>query len=135
MTVVGDQAGLPIVSASQLKRLLADPKTVILDVRGRLKFRESHILGSLDIPLDEIEERGPHELPRDQPIIVFCHLNSACAAQKRQEGTMGFCSFTNHLLHAWYGFSKVKYISDDLCTLAADGIPVTGTPKLLSSSR
>ncbi len=49
---------------------LADPP-LVLDVRRQAEWKEKRIGGSLNIPLNHLEERI-HELPRDRRIVVHC---------------------------------------------------------------
>jgi hypothetical protein len=117
--------GMPAVSAKELQHLLANSGAVIIDTRDRSQFNDAHIIGSLSMPLDEIEERAPHELPPGLPVVVFCHFQSSCEAQKREEGTLSLCSVTKLVLKK-PGFINVKYIADDICTLASKRIPIAG---------
>ncbi len=122
------QADTGMVGAQDLKKLMADPKNVVLDTRKREEFQKSHIRDSLNIPYDEVVIRAPHELPRQQPVILFCRFCAPCEAQKESEGTLSFCTFSDQILR-WAGFDNVRHISDDLDTLAKNGVAVTGDRK------
>ncbi|MAE47414.1 MAG: hypothetical protein CMJ86_11040 [Planctomycetes bacterium] len=56
----GDDAALRVASG-----------TIPLDVRGQSEVRSGMIPGALHIPLDALESRIS-ELPRNQPILVYC---------------------------------------------------------------
>lgn len=68
------------VSAEQLAKLLAGPTTegihetppLLLDVRERPEASFASLPGSVLIPLGELPGRVD-ELPRDEPIVVYCH--------------------------------------------------------------
>ncbi|MBC8265099.1 MAG: rhodanese-like domain-containing protein [Anaerolineales bacterium] len=63
---------VPRVRLEQLKEKLdAGADIVIVDVRSKEEFAESHIPGAVSIPWEEIEARYP-ELPRDKEIITYC---------------------------------------------------------------
>lgn len=119
------QADTGMVGAEDLKRLMADPKNVVLDTRKREDFQKFHIRHSLNIPYDEVVARAPHELPRQQAVILFCHFCAPCEAQKESEGSLSFCTFSDQILR-WAGFDSVRHISDDLDTLAKNGVAVAG---------
>ena len=44
---------------------------VVLDVRSREGFKEGHIPGAVNIPLQELEGRLK-ELPKDREVITYC---------------------------------------------------------------
>ena len=46
---------------------------IILDVRTPEEFNEAHIVGAINLPLDEIGQTDPAELPdKNQLIMVYC---------------------------------------------------------------
>jgi rhodanese-related sulfurtransferase len=53
------------------EKLDAGADIVIVDVRSKEEFDESHIIGAVSIPWEEIESRYT-ELPRDKEIITYC---------------------------------------------------------------
>ncbi len=64
----------PLVSAAELRRLLAGPaadRPVVLDVRNLGEFEAGHLAGARNIPVDELRFRLD-EVPRDRPIVVHC---------------------------------------------------------------
>jgi rhodanese-related sulfurtransferase len=64
----------PLVSAEELRRLLAGPEAgrpVVLDVRNLGEFEAGHLVGAKNIPVDELRFRLD-EVPRDRPIVVHC---------------------------------------------------------------
>jgi rhodanese-related sulfurtransferase len=65
----------PLVSAAELQGLLAGPaadRPVVLDVRTLNEFEAGHLVGALNIPVDELRFRLD-EVPRDRPVVVHCH--------------------------------------------------------------
>jgi hydroxyacylglutathione hydrolase len=60
------------MTAATLAELFASAEPPsILDVRTAREWQEQHIGGSLNIPLNHLEERL-HEVPRDRPLVVHC---------------------------------------------------------------
>lgn len=43
----------------------------LVDVRSAFEFRQGHVPGAINIPLDELESRA-HEVPQNQPVVVIC---------------------------------------------------------------
>lgn len=55
------------------KMIKEDSHTILLDVRNILEFEEGHLLGALNIPLSELENKAGLLIPnRGQTIIVYC---------------------------------------------------------------
>jgi len=61
------------ISASDLqKKLMADVKPVLLDVREVNEFEFAHIAGSQHIPLSQIQQRM-NEIDSTLECVVICH--------------------------------------------------------------
>src|SRR3972149_8616316 len=62
------------VSRNELKKKIdGKEKIQLVDVRGReCCYDQGHLPGAISIPLNELEERGPKELQKDMPVIVYC---------------------------------------------------------------
>ena len=65
---------------------------VILDVRNRDEFMESHILNSINIPLAEIEQIT---LDKDSKIIVYCLSGVRSLEASKKLVSMGYTSVYN----------------------------------------
>lgn len=69
-------AAPPSIEVAQLRAALARHEQVfLLDVRERAEFKQRHIPGAQNIPLDELGVRAPNELPADGLVVVY----AACA--------------------------------------------------------
>lgn len=118
----------PLVTTSELLRLLKSPgKINLLDVRGRSHFDENHITNALNIPVDELEIRAPHELVRGAPTFLYCEYSVACQV----EGRKSLCSISMDALRD-AGISNVRVIRDEIPLLAEAGVPAS--PKQSVSS-
>lgn len=62
------------VEYSTLQKMIKeDSHTILLDVRNILEFEKTHLLGALNIPLSELENKVGLLVPnRGQTIIVYC---------------------------------------------------------------
>ncbi|HKO99600.1 MAG TPA: rhodanese-like domain-containing protein [Pyrinomonadaceae bacterium] len=81
------------IGVSELKAALDQGKQlVILDVRDRAQFTNAHIPASKNIPLDELEVRGPNELRAADAIVTYCRcLNDEKSELARQTlSSLGF---------------------------------------------
>lgn len=118
--------GLPTISARDLQRKLTTSSPVVIDIRERPDYQKAHISGALNIPYDEVVARAPHELPRSEPILVYCGSVSACDATARSESALSFCNF-GRIIMGWAGVDNALYISSDLDELRTKGVSVKGT--------
>jgi hypothetical protein len=63
---------VPRITPQKLKeRLDAGESIVIVDARPLDSYNQRHIVGSVSIPLDEIDRRHD-ELPKDKDITLYC---------------------------------------------------------------
>lgn len=59
------------VSAQELATRLADPGTVVVDVRPVADYAAGHVPGAVSVPLEELRERLG-ELPKEAEIVAYC---------------------------------------------------------------
>jgi glyoxylase-like metal-dependent hydrolase (beta-lactamase superfamily II)/rhodanese-related sulfurtransferase len=83
------EAHVPQVSVQELAAVLAkDPRSVVLDVRGKLEFDTLHMDGAIHIPAPDVRERYS-DVPRDRPVYVICnsgHRSSLACSILLQKG-------------------------------------------------
>jgi TonB family protein len=63
---------VPEIDEMEYARLARGGQSVLLDIRDREFFNSGHRSGSVNIPSDEFEIRGPKELSRSQQIVIDC---------------------------------------------------------------
>jgi hypothetical protein len=63
---------MPRVNVEEARRLIAEGKAVIIDVRGPDSYKVSHIKDALDIPMSKLEAGDIKDLPKDKRIIAYC---------------------------------------------------------------
>jgi len=63
------------IDVTEAARLIKQPGTVLLDVREPYELAICQIEGSLNIPMRSVPPRLA-EIPRDQRILVLCHLGA-----------------------------------------------------------
>jgi len=61
------------VDRDEVRRLIADEDAHLVEVLPAKEFEEEHIVGAINIPLKELDERAPRELERERPVIVYCN--------------------------------------------------------------
>jgi hypothetical protein len=116
-----DEAEIALLNRAELRALLAAPGTFnLVDVRQRPSYRVSHITGSLNIPVDELFVRAPHELIAGLPTVVYCSFSPACQAS----GIPSYCSLASEQLKD-LNMTRIRVIRDPLQLLIEGGIPVT----------
>jgi rhodanese-related sulfurtransferase len=61
------------IGRDEVRRLLAEEAGQLVEVLPAKEFGEEHIVGAVNIPLKELDERAPRELERGRPVIVYCN--------------------------------------------------------------
>lgn len=125
ISIADDKPAAGSVTAEEVQTLLAKQEAILIDSRKRSDFDQSHVRGALNIPLDEMLSRVPHELPRNRPVLVYCNYEQACASKVELEGTMSFCSLTGVVLEQ-AGIQRFRFVNSNLADLAFKGVPVIG---------
>ena len=79
------------INSNQAEKLIKNSKDlVILDVRRNNEFKESRIVNSINVPVEEIEwEVEELEEYKDKPILVYCKVgvrSSVACALLEEEG-------------------------------------------------
>ncbi len=114
----------PLVTADELRAMLQrDHRLNVLDVRERSKYAAGRIGASLNIPSDELAVRAPHELIPNEPTVVYCRFQPACA----DLGIPSLCSKATAELRR-SGVGNVRVIRESLTLLAQAGVPIVGSP-------
>ncbi|MFJ4038051.1 rhodanese-like domain-containing protein [Microbacterium sp. NPDC090007] len=54
----------------------------LVDVRGQDAWAQGRITGAVHLPYREIPDRAENEIPRDQPVVVYCWSPGCNAGQK-----------------------------------------------------
>ena len=86
-------AGFDVEPAEVARRLAAGEPLELLDVRTAHELRLSSLPGARWIPLHELPGRLA-ELPRDRPLVVFCHVGGRSVAATELLRERGFaCAF------------------------------------------
>jgi 3-mercaptopyruvate sulfurtransferase SseA len=63
---------IPRVKVEEAKKMVAEGKAIIIDVRGDDAYKMSHIKGALDVPLTKLNNGEFKDLPNDKLIIAYC---------------------------------------------------------------
>jgi len=73
VTESGQEPPIPVISHEELASRTRDASLTILDVLASESYRAGHIPGATSLPLEDLPERAPIELPdRDRDIAVYC---------------------------------------------------------------
>jgi predicted sulfurtransferase len=60
------------IKPDEVARAVKEGRAVLVDIRDEEAYAEEHIRGAVSIPLEEIRERGPKELPAAKLIVTYC---------------------------------------------------------------
>jgi rhodanese-related sulfurtransferase len=124
-----------LIPASEFVRMTRIGEDLpLIDIRSREEYASGHITGTLNIPMDELEARASHEVPKDKIVLIYCHYCASCEGRASEEGVQTFCSLGIDMLRD-LGFTQVRYVSDDLYTLKQAGIKISTLPSPVSRSQ
>lgn len=86
----------PQSSAQALKQRLewGEPAFTILDIRDRAVFNQSHILGAMAMPMEELVERAKSSLQPKREIYVYGESDEQTAQAASQMRQAGFNSIS-----------------------------------------
>ena len=71
-----------IISADELDGYVHRNGVLIIDLRSREEFEQSHIAGAVNISYDDFDESSP--LPRNKLLVLYCDRGSASLAKGRE---------------------------------------------------
>jgi len=57
---------------ANLKELVKDPSTIIVDVRSPMEFAMDHIPNAINIPVDQIPYKTAEFKSFNKPVVVYC---------------------------------------------------------------
>ncbi|MBA2732818.1 MAG: hypothetical protein H0U54_07980 [Acidobacteria bacterium] len=63
--------GVKRVTTVEVREALSKGTALVVDVRGDVAYKQSHIKGSISVPLEQVAARVK-ELPRDKMIVTYC---------------------------------------------------------------
>ena len=73
----------------------ASPGAVLLDVRTPQEYREGHIPGSVNVPLQTLDKKGPGTDNKDVPLFVYCLSGGRSRQAASLLKGMGYTRVTN----------------------------------------
>jgi len=87
---------LKTISAEELKKKIdAKEDFVLINVLSKESYEARHVPSSINIPVDEVENRAPTELPdKNKEMIVYC-ASKTCLASPRAAKKLVELGYTN----------------------------------------
>ena len=74
--------GVSVVTAPELRKMLAEKKVLVVNALSRIEYRVQHIPGSINIPVDELQSSSDMPADKLQPIAFYCN-GVACPYSRR----------------------------------------------------
>lgn len=73
------------------KKVKENSSTILLDVRSNKEFNEGHLLGAINIPLAELNNRANLLMPnKGQTIIIYCQMGGRSKKALKLLQKMGY---------------------------------------------
>ncbi|MDK2892533.1 rhodanese-like domain-containing protein [Methanohalophilus sp.] len=88
------ECGVYHINVDEAKALVDSGEMFILDVRTVSEYDAGHLIGSTLIPVSELHERLD-EIPKDQPLLVYCRSGSRSRTAAEILEEHGFCVIYN----------------------------------------
>ena len=82
------------VKLKEVKNLMSDPTSILIDVLPEEEYQKSHIQGAINIPLDRIAQTCRKTYSSEQILIVYCSDNK-CAASTLAAHKLTILGFSN----------------------------------------
>lgn len=81
----------PLAPARLVERQQAGQAPLLLDVRRPDEYRDGHIAGALNIPVEQLASRaGVLGAPRDREIVVYCVSGKRAARAQETLQSLGY---------------------------------------------
>jgi rhodanese-related sulfurtransferase len=100
-----------IITLDQVKRLLDERRGVFLDARNPDEFAEGHIIGSKNIPYQEVDKHFEEmmTIPQDTLVVIYC-TGPDCELGRGLADFMGNMEFKHLYLYdeGWEGWQKAN---------------------------
>ncbi len=74
----------------ELENAKADSKSVVLDVRTIGEYSSGHIPGSINIPVDQIDDVAKKYADKTTPLYIYCLSGARSAGAARALNHMGY---------------------------------------------
>jgi rhodanese-related sulfurtransferase len=90
------------IAPAELKKLI-DAKTdsfILVDVRDETEFKEGHIPGAINIPVETFASRSG-VLPKEKKIIVYCNTGGRSYTAYRKLMKLGYTDSAQTLFENW----------------------------------
>ena len=71
------------------------PGALLLDVRTPQEYREGHIPGSKNVPLQSLSSGDPMKAGKDTPLFVYCHSGARSRQAAALLAQMGYTHAKN----------------------------------------
>lgn len=92
------------VSVDEALRMWQNKEAILIDVRTPAEYRDGHIPGVANIPLDELEKRVG-EVPKDKKVVLICRTGNRSAQGTKLLRSKGFSNVYNSTsgMTSWKG--------------------------------
>ncbi|NID15812.1 rhodanese-like domain-containing protein [Luteibacter yeojuensis] len=72
-------------------RMAGHEAPLLLDVRTPSEYRDGHLAGALNVPVDEVASRhGVLGIPRDRELVVYCKSGKRAARARATLESLGY---------------------------------------------
>jgi rhodanese-related sulfurtransferase len=80
---------------NELEKFRKTPDALLIDVRTEDEYWDSHIIGSINIPLNRIEDIKETIPDKNKPLFVYCHSGHRSGRAAEWLRAAGYTSVTD----------------------------------------
>lgn len=79
------------ITATEINKIMSDDNYILLDVRTKEEYSESHIVDSINIPYDEII--NDVELDKSKIILIYCRSGKRASIALENLESLGYTAY------------------------------------------
>lgn len=76
---------------SDINKLMSENEYVIIDVRTEEEYRDSHLVGAINLPYDEIDKSI--EIDKDKLVFVYCMSGKRSDIAFKELNSLGYNAY------------------------------------------
>ncbi len=81
----------PQVSPAQLSMLINNEDALVLDVRADKEFRKGHVVGAMNVPYNQLNDRIDQlDKYKGRPVVLVCKMGSTTGSVAKRLRERGF---------------------------------------------
>jgi len=117
---------VPTMTVATFKELSRRDSLTVIDTRSPERYREDHVLGSINIPFEDLDSESIARIPHEKPMAILCEYSDpmVCRKEGAPDVNNSNCFLAGSLLVA-NGLEDVSVLSATAVELRTDSLTVS----------